>query len=113
MQWLKRQVRRVMDYCVSVAFGVARALVPVAQPAAFDLNRLLGIIGSVVILVVGLVLYPIVTSQVTETLNDPNTNYFTGTGPLLKLAPLLYTVGLLGLAGAVAVFTFRSAERGS
>lgn len=78
------------------------------QAGAFNLSQMLGIIGSVVILVVGLVLYPIVTSTVTETINDPNIDYFTGAAPLIKLAPLLYTVGILGLAGSVAVKTFQT-----
>lgn len=77
------------------------------QRGVVNLGQLLGIIGSVVILVVGLVLFPIVSSSVATTIQDPNIDYFTGAGPLIRLVPLLYAVGTLGMAAAVALYTFR------
>jgi len=76
----------------------------------FSMNQMMGIILAVVLVVVGLVLAPIVIDQVSTTAANGNIANYPGTSALLDLVPLLYIVGVLGLAAGVAFLTFRAGK---
>ena len=65
-------------------------------------SRIMYIISGVIVLVVGLVLTPTVLSQVNTVVTDPNIGNYPGTSDIAKLIPLVFVVGLLGLAGFLA-----------
>ena len=79
-----------------------------SQAGAVSVHQIMGIIFAVILVVVGLVMLPLVLDQTTTARNNSNIGYFTGTKAIIDLIPLLYSVGVLGLAGFVALVTLRS-----
>lgn len=79
-----------------------------SQAAAVSVHQIMGIIFAVILVVVGLVMLPLVLDQTTVARSNSNIGYFTGTQAIIDLIPLLYAVGVLGLAGFVALVTLRS-----
>lgn len=72
-----------------------------------SLARLLAVAMSVATLVVWLTLMPVVLDLSASNIQDPNTAYFAGAGPLQKMLPLLYAVGGLGLSAGVFLWFWR------
>ena len=75
-------------------------------------QRVMGVIFAVIVVIVGLVMMPLVLDQTQTARSNANINNFPGTQAIIDLIPLLYSVGVLGLAGAVAFFAIRGNERG-
>ena len=73
----------------------------------FSSAHILGAVMAVVLVVVGLVLMPIVVDQTTSTRSSPNIDYYSGAKAIVELIPLLFAVGVLGLAGGVAFLSMR------
>lgn len=76
--------------------------------AAVSVHQIMGIIFAVILVVVGLVMLPLILDQTAEARANSNIGYFQGTQAIVDLIPLLYAVGVLGLAGFVALVTLRS-----
>ncbi len=74
---------------------------------AVSVNQIMGIIFAVILVVVGLVMLPLVLDQTSVARVNPNIGNFTGTQSIIDLIPLLYSVGVLGLAGFVALVTIK------
>ena len=72
-----------------------------------SVQQIMGIIFAVILVVVGLVMLPLVLDQTSEARGNANIGNFTGTKSIIDLIPLLYSVGVLGLAGFVAMTTIR------
>ena len=77
-----------------------------------QMNRIMGVIFSVIIVIVGLVMMPLVLDQTQTARSNAYITNFPGTQAIIDLIPLLYSVGVLGLAGAVAFFAIRGAQEG-
>jgi len=73
-----------------------------------QMQRIMGVIFSVIIVIIGLVLLPIVLDSTQTARSNANIGNFPGTQAIIDLIPLLYAVGVLGLAGAVAFFAVRT-----
>jgi|TARA_Y100000310_G_scaffold34971_2_gene33110 uncharacterized alpha/beta hydrolase family protein len=78
-----------------------------------QINKIMGVIFSVIVVVVGLVMLPLILTQTNTASTNEYISSFPGTDSIVELIPLLYSVGVLGLAGGVAFFTLRSAKGGS
>ncbi len=72
-----------------------------------SVNQIMGIIFAVILVVVGLVMLPLVLDQTSIARANGNIGNFTGTKSIIDLIPLLYSVGVLGLAGFVALVTIK------
>ena len=72
-----------------------------------QMQRIMGVIFSVIIVIVGLVMMPLVLDQTQTARSNAYIANFPGTQAIIDLIPLLYSVGVLGLAGAVAFFAIR------
>ena len=68
-------------------------------------RQIMGIAIGVVVLIVGLVLAPIVLDTTATVQGNTNISSFSGVSAVIGLVPLLYTVALLGLAGAISYYT--------
>ena len=77
------------------------------SPGALGMGQIMGVIMAVLLVLVGLVVMPIVIDQTTATRASPNISYYSGTKAIIELIPLLFAVGVLGLAGTVAFFSLR------
>ena len=75
-----------------------------------QMQRIMGVIFSVIIVIVGLVLLPIVLDSTNTARSNAYIANFPGTQAIIDLIPLLYAVGVLGLAGAVAFFAVRTSQ---
>ena len=91
----------------------ARAL-PLVQDeeGAFAMNQIMGIIFSVILVVIGLVMLPLVLNETQAARGNQYIGNFPGTQAVIDLIPLLYGVGVLGLAGFVAVQSIRGGGKG-
>ena len=78
-----------------------------------QMQRIMGVIFAVIVVIVGLVMMPLVLDQTQTARSNGNIGNFPGTQAIIDLIPLLYSVGVLGLAGAVAFFAIRDGQRGS
>ncbi len=72
-----------------------------------QMTRIMGVIFSVIVVIVGLVMLPLILNQTQTARANVNIDNFPGTQAIIDLIPLLYSVGVLGLAGAVAFFAIR------
>jgi hypothetical protein len=72
------------------------------------MQRIMGVIFAVIVVIVGLVMLPLVLDQTYTARSNSNIGDFPGTQAIIDLIPLLYSVGVLGLAGAVAFFAIRN-----
>jgi len=72
-----------------------------------QMNRIMGVIFAVIVVIVGLVMLPLVLNQTNTARSNTYIANFPGTQAIIDLIPLLYSVGVLGLAGAVAFFAIR------
>ena len=75
------------------------------------MSSIIEIVLGVVVLIVGLVLFPTVLSSTSDVVSDGNIGNFTGTSALVKLVPLLYTVVILGIAGGLTYVGFKSFKK--
>jgi hypothetical protein len=78
-----------------------------------QINKIMGVIFSVIVVVVGLVMLPLILTQTNTATSNAYIASFPGTSSIVELIPLLYSVGVLGLAGGVAFFTLKSAGKGN
>lgn len=76
-----------------------------------QINRIMGVIFAVIIVVVGLVMLPLILDQTNAATTNAYIADFSGTSAIVELVPLLYSVGVLGLAGSVAFLAIRSGGR--
>jgi len=77
-----------------------------------QMQRIMGVIFAVIVVIVGLVMLPLVLDQTQTARSNANIGNFPGTQAIIDLIPLLYSVGVLGLAGAVAFFAIRGQGAG-
>lgn len=76
-----------------------------------QMQRIMGVIFAVIVVIVGLVMMPLVLDQTATARGNQYIGNFPGTQAIIDLIPLLYSVGVLGLAGAVAFFAIREGGR--
>jgi hypothetical protein len=72
-----------------------------------EMSRIMGIIMSVIVVIVGLVMFPLVLTQTNTAATNEYVATFAGVGAIVGLIPLLYAVGVLGLAGWLAMSALR------
>jgi len=77
-----------------------------------QINKIMGVIFAVIVVVVGLVMMPLVLNQTATASQNAYIAQFSGVEAILNLIPVLYTVGVLGLAGAVAFVALKSGKMG-
>ncbi len=75
-----------------------------------QINRIMGVIFAVIVVVVGLVMLPLVLNQTQTAVSNAYIDNFPGTASIVELVPLLYSVGVLGLAGTVAFFALKQGQ---
>lgn len=80
------------------------------ETGAFQMNQIMGVIFSVILVVVGLVMLPLVLDQTQTARSNSYIGNFAGTQAIIDLIPLLYSVGVLGLAGFVALSAIRGGK---
>jgi len=73
-------------------------------------GKIMGVVGAVIITVIALVLAPLILDQANNVITHTAISSFPGTEALAKLVPLMYIVGVLGLAGAFAWVQFKRGE---
>lgn len=78
------------------------------EQGAFQIQQIMGVIFAVIIVVVGLVMFPLILNETQAARTNAYISNFAGTQAIIDLIPLLYAVGVLGLAGTVAVVSIRA-----
>ena len=78
-----------------------------------QVQKIMGVIFAVIVVIVGLVMFPLILDQTTTARDNTYIGNFAGVQAIVDLIPLLYAVGVLGLAGAVAFFSLRQGQGGS
>lgn len=73
-----------------------------AEAGALDVGDIVGLIMSILVIVVGILMAPVVLDQAGFARGNANIGNFAGTQAIVDLIPLLYAVGVLGLAGGIA-----------